>query len=755
MNTRRGHLPDSHPTSTPGILREFDRAARLRVVQLGVLAVVSLVVILVTLSLARSLENARTEHRRNAAIASQLVDEARDAHGIIESYLRHRVQGSPAVLPAGLIGRMFTLGTAVQTLVEQEQRIDPAAPPAVAARLVSHQFAGAMDLMRRSLRNGRAGTDEVVSDVLEGPVTRYFDALDEWTQAARDRATESLDRQDERVRTLVLWLAFLMAALALGGLGMHLWFGRTRDRLMRALADAAAEQAALHRVAAAVAETDDPVAVFQVIADEVADLLHTEGGWVDECDRDRARTVAQHVPDHWQPLAQRSDPRVAIAPASVRGMALRTGRPARIDDYRRVPGAIPQSAIDLGIRTAVAAPVVVDGRAWGVVVAMTEDPDRLPPGREQALVPFARLAAVAVSNARARALLAERASTDPLTLLPNHGAFHRRLAEAVEHARAHDEPLSLVILDIDHFKAINDAYGHPVGDRVLTEVASTMGESVRGGEMLARTGGEEFALLLPGTGRDGARAAAERARRSVRALRGTDVGVVTVSAGVCSLDAAEDAADLVTKADAALLTAKERGRDRTEVHEAGSAPGAARVRRAGFGDARAIEALHALARAVDARHVRTADHCTRVAAGAEAAARALGWPPDRVARLREAALLHDVGMVGVPAAAAGADGADAAALGARMLRDVLTPEQVAWVAMHRAPGPPHEHDAASGAHILAAADAWDTLTHGDAAREPLPPAEAAAALRALPLDGPVVDALLRAVPHPLAPTVEA
>ena len=82
---------------------------------------VGLVVILVTLSLARSLDDARNEHRRNAAIASQLVSEARDAHGIVEDYLRHRVQGSTRVLPPGLLARMFTLGTAVQALVEQEQ----------------------------------------------------------------------------------------------------------------------------------------------------------------------------------------------------------------------------------------------------------------------------------------------------------------------------------------------------------------------------------------------------------------------------------------------------------------------------------------------------------------------------------------------------------------------------------------------------------------------------------------------------------
>lgn len=742
-------LPELRSQTAPEILDELQRASRLRSVQIGLIVVVSVLAIGITLLLARSLNQARDVHNVNADVADALVDQAGEAHSIIEEYLRLRGDDPTQPLPAEVFSRMMVLGGRVDALVDREQELDPTSGPALAARQTRARYQRGMALARDSLTNHGRMDPAYVNGILDGPVARYFEALDTWTAAARTRSEDSHHLLDDRTRSLVTWLVVMMLALAAGGAAMYVWFGRVRDRLMHGFGEAAAEQAALHRVATSVAESDEPRQVFQTIADEVVTLLGADGGWLDECERDKAVTIAESVPQEWRTMARGPDPRATVDPHSVRGLALRTGAPARIGDYRLTPGIIPQAALDLGIRTSVAAPIVVEGRPWGVVVALSRDPEALPPGCEARLVPFARLAGVAVANARARTLLAKRASTDALTLLPNHGAFHQYLTEAVAAALADGTSLGLVLLDIDHFKDVNDTFGHPAGDAVLLEVAGRMSKLVRAGEMIARTGGEEFAWVLPGTDRDGSRAAAERAREAVRALPVNDVGVVTVSAGVCTLEAAGDAHELLARADQALLAAKARGRDRTVVYERDGIRGEGLTREGRFQHARAIEALHMLARAVDARHSDTVDHAHRVSETAATVASRMGWDERSTELMRDAALLHDVGKIGRPSR--DAERGSHAELGAQLLADVLTPEQARWVEGHDRPrvrerlgGDP----AYEGTHILATANIWDNLVHGDGTRPALPFATAIDRMRAMRgtrLDAEVVDALLAGV----------
>jgi diguanylate cyclase (GGDEF)-like protein len=163
--------------------------------------------------------------------------------------------------------------------------------------------------------------------------------------------------------------------------------------------------------------------------------------------------------------------------------------------------------------------------------------------------------------------------TDPLTGLHNPRYFHARLDEELsEHART-GLPLSLVILDLDHFKRINDRYGHLVGDDVLAHSARAIASVTRAGETAARVGGEEFAILLPGSTAGLAVEAAERARRAIAEaatpLRGAAGGVIRVaaSAGVaCTDDIREvNSHELYRAADEALYRAKAEGRNRTVV----------------------------------------------------------------------------------------------------------------------------------------------------------------------------------------------
>jgi diguanylate cyclase (GGDEF)-like protein/PAS domain S-box-containing protein len=159
--------------------------------------------------------------------------------------------------------------------------------------------------------------------------------------------------------------------------------------------------------------------------------------------------------------------------------------------------------------------------------------------------------------------LAQLAAEDPLTGLLNHRSFHERLAEEVARTERTQRPLALVLLDLDHFKQVNDTLGHPVGDKVLVEVAARLRDVTRAGEHLARVGGEEFAWLLPEADAAGAVAAAERAREAIRATPFALGGTLTISAGVCTLaEAGGESRELYRLADTALYRAKAAGRDR-------------------------------------------------------------------------------------------------------------------------------------------------------------------------------------------------
>ncbi len=164
------------------------------------------------------------------------------------------------------------------------------------------------------------------------------------------------------------------------------------------------------------------------------------------------------------------------------------------------------------------------------------------------------------------------ASTDPLTLLANRRQFFVRLEAEIKRAHRRGESLALVMLDLDHFKGVNDAHGHAVGDQVLKAVGVLLSSCVREWDMAARLGGEEFALILPTTDRGGAREVAERVRARILELRcRTDEGVeVTISAscGGAILSATVTTGDqLLAAADDALYNAKARGRDRVSMDD--------------------------------------------------------------------------------------------------------------------------------------------------------------------------------------------
>jgi diguanylate cyclase (GGDEF)-like protein len=185
---------------------------------------------------------------------------------------------------------------------------------------------------------------------------------------------------------------------------------------------------------------------------------------------------------------------------------------------------------------------------------------------------------------RQRAALADQAATDPLTGLANHRALHERLAEELGRAQRHGHALSVVALDLDHFKTINDTYGHAEGDVILRRIARALRAEARAYDVVGRIGGEEFALVLPEAGPEHALAIAERCRAALAAVV-VHGEPVRCSAGVASYPAdGPDGHRLLEMADGALYQAKQAGRDQVrrfdprEVVLLSSAEQAAQVR---------------------------------------------------------------------------------------------------------------------------------------------------------------------------------
>jgi diguanylate cyclase (GGDEF)-like protein len=301
-------------------------------------------------------------------------------------------------------------------------------------------------------------------------------------------------------------------------------------------------------------------------------------------------TLAPHIVVAWtwfgDPGVRRLQPQVVAGAASAyaRGLviernllsaigpAFRTLAGQRLEPFNVSPhslyGPWRQAAREHGVKSVLAVPLSStynDQRGLFVLYSDIEDYfDRVGVGLFEAL---GQLFSALLTNAARQAELSRAAQRDPLTGLPHRGAASL-MASKLRRMTEFDPPAAVAMVDLDHFKAVNDTHGHAVGDAVLCAAAERLQAALRQGDTLLRWGGEEFCVFLPNTDRAGAHAVAEKLRanlaRSPLELRAGPTCAVTASVGFASMRAGEELASAVGRADAALYRAKHSGRNRIE-----------------------------------------------------------------------------------------------------------------------------------------------------------------------------------------------
>ena len=388
------------------------------------------------------------------------------------------------------------------------------------------------------------------------------------------------------------------------------------------------------------AEMRAPKVIYELVAREAAKVAGVDSGAVV---RFRVDGVAEVV-GSWHTPGSQVGSLLPLEGAEGVAIVSRTGHSVRTNDAEPSNGHVTSVTLP-----GVTVPIRVRHELWGSLLVVVGPEEELPRDVEERLGIFADLAGLAITNADTSAHLLAQATSDPLTGLLNHRAFQQRVETEVQRAKRYDRPLALVLLDLDHFKSINDAYGHQAGDAALMQAATLLEDGARAGDILGRIGGDEFALLLPETNADGACAIAQRCAAEFRAAPVGVASHLTMSAGVCDLDQAKTSKELMQLADGSLYWAKNHGRDNVVVYspevvvELSDSDRADRLQRS-----QSLTSILSLAGSIDAKETPNEEHSKRVAGFVRRLAEAAGWPAIPVAQLAEAARIHDVGKVCIP-----------------------------------------------------------------------------------------------------------
>jgi len=417
-----------------------------------------------------------------------------------------------------------------------------------------------------------------------------------------------------------------------------------RRRLERQLQS----QRELLRVSESVLATLDEKVVFDTIADKLASLVEYDALSLAKVDEEARELVTIFARDEWADEVLSF--RIKLG-EGLTGWAAANNRALLVNDVNVDPRIVQVPGTPEEPQASIVVPLAIRDKVIGVMCldrlhGKTFEEDEL-----DLVKLFANQAAIAIENAALYEESRRRAVTDSLTGLFNHGHLQELIEREIKRAERYPKRFSLLMLDLDHFKEVNDRFGHQRGDKVLRRVATIIKSCCRDSDYVARYGGDEFMVLLPETSSEDTRMLAERITSRVRSLKIVtgESFLIGASAGIADYPlCGADATSVVSAADTALLWAKRHGRDRCfyyrDIHEmmlvtpVESELGG--FRRSG---------IDVLAAAVDAKTSFREGHSESVSDMAQALAREAGLSADAIELLGVAARLHDVGKIGVAA----------------------------------------------------------------------------------------------------------
>jgi len=301
-----------------------------------------------------------------------------------------------------------------------------------------------------------------------------------------------------------------------------------------------------------------------------------------------------------------------------------------------------------GIRSIVYLPLITKDEGIGSLIIASRRPDAYSREQVDLLERLASQISTSVANAQLYANAEQRARVDELTGLFNRRHFDESIMREVDRHSRYGSMLSLIFIDLDNFKSYNDLMGHLAGDKVLTQIGHVIKGALRNIDPAFRYGGDEFAIILPNTSADDAFTVAERVRRMVAQETENEQILITASLGLASWpNDGLTPDDIVDAADQALYYAKRTGGDRTCVVSKMLPSLTKPDELAPDVERETLNTIYALAATIEARDPYTYGHSRKVRAYAVALAEALGLPSEKVALVSHAALLHDIGKIGI------------------------------------------------------------------------------------------------------------
>jgi len=302
-----------------------------------------------------------------------------------------------------------------------------------------------------------------------------------------------------------------------------------------------------------------------------------------------------------------------------------------------------------GVRSIAYLPLFAKGEAIGSFIVASRNPNAYNPRHLMLLEQLASQIAMSIENSRLYAEAEEKARLDELTGLLNRRSLDELIAAEIGRHSRYGGVFSLIIFDLDSFKAFNDHYGHLAGDKLLSKVGSIMKSTIRNADQAFRYGGDEFAVLLPNTSVDAANQVAERIRKQVAAKMKTGYTPITASLGLASWPAGGIGPnEVIAAADVALYQAKREGGNRVCCASGTLLPlNETTVSSGETEESEALSAIYALAATVDAKDHHYHSHVKWVKDYAVVLAEALKLEPSEISKLETCALLHDIGKISI------------------------------------------------------------------------------------------------------------